>query len=46
MNVGDVGLDYDLEEKVVTVTTNMLISVIQDNPEVIRWILRNARAED
>jgi hypothetical protein len=46
MHVGDAGLDYDSEERAVTVTANMLIGVCQTNPEVMRFIMRNARAED
>lgn len=46
MYVGEAGLDYDAEERAVTVTANLLIGIMQSNPEVMRWIMRNARAEE
>lgn len=46
MSVGEAGLEYEAEERAVTVTANMLIGICQTNPEVIRWVMRNARADD
>lgn len=46
MDAGQAGLDTETEERAVTAAANHLIGVMQSNPEVIRWIMRNARAEE
>jgi hypothetical protein len=43
-HVGQVGLEYDDEERVVTILANQLIAAMQDSPDVFRWIMRNANA--
>ena len=42
-HVGEMGLDYDNEERAVSILANHLIAAMQDNPEVFRWIISNAK---
>jgi len=41
-SVGHIGLEDEDEERVVTIMANTLISAMQNNPDVFRWILSQA----
>jgi len=41
--VGEIGLEDD-EERAVSILANHLIAAMQNNPEVFRWIINNAKS--